>query len=57
MDKNLTVYLDWRDKFKVAKVHDQGKCQSCWAFTTSSTLTSALAIQNNQTAEDLSISV
>lgn len=57
MDKNLTLGYDWRDQDKVARVYDQGDCQSSWAFTTSSTLTSAMAIQNNQSATDLQISV
>jgi C1A family cysteine protease len=53
MDKNLSLGYDWRDQDKVARVYDQGDCQSSWAFTTSSTLTSAMAIQNNQSATDL----
>ena len=57
MDKNLSLGYDWRDQDKVARVYDQGDCQSSWAFTTSSTLTSAMAIQNNQSATDLQISV
>jgi hypothetical protein len=44
MDKNLSLNYDWRDQDKVPKVYDQGDCQSSWAFTTSSTLTSAMAI-------------
>lgn len=57
MDKNLSLNYDWRDQDKVPKVYDQGDCQSSWAFTTSSTLTSAMAIQKNESASDLSISV
>ena len=34
MDKNLTKNVDWRDSDVIGPVHDQGKCQSCWAFTT-----------------------
>ena len=52
MDKNLSLTFDWRDTDKDGPVHDQGVCQSCWAFTTSSTLGSALAIQQNRSADD-----
>lgn len=44
LNQEVPKFIDWRDKDKEGPVYDQGKCQSCWAFTTSSTLASALAI-------------
>ena len=43
--KSILDSLDWRDKDVVSEIRDQGQCGSCWAFSGTSTLESAIAIK------------
>lgn len=37
--------IDWRENGKVSHIKDQGQCGSCWAFSGTSTVESAVAIK------------
>ena len=39
--------VDWRDKFKVSSVKNQGSCGGCWAFSSVGAVESAWAIKYN----------
>ena len=41
----LPTTWDWRTKGVVSQIRDQGQCGSCWAFSGTSTLESAIAIK------------
>jgi len=44
----LPASLDWRTKGVVSAIRDQGQCGSCWAFSGTSTLESAVAIKSGK---------
>lgn len=43
--ESLPTSVDWRTKGVVSEVRDQGQCGSCWAFSGTSTIESAVAIK------------
>lgn len=47
----LPASWDWREKGVVSTVKDQGHCGSCWAFATTATLESHLAIATGNLEE------
>jgi len=40
--------IDWRDKHVVSPIRDQGQCGSCWSFSGTATLESAVAIKSGE---------
>ncbi len=44
----LPASLDWRSKGVVSAIRDQGQCGSCWSFSGTSTLESAVAIKSGK---------
>ena len=46
--------VDWRGNKILTPIKDQGWCGSCWAFSASQILESAIAIKTNTTAVRLS---
>ncbi len=44
----LPSSYDWRSKGVVSAIRDQGQCGSCWAFSGTSTLESAVAIKSGK---------
>jgi C1A family cysteine protease len=53
VELSLPTSIDWRTKGVVSQVRDQGQCGSCWAFSGTSTIESAVAIKTG-TLHDLS---
>jgi len=52
-DSALPSYVDWREKDKVSRVKDQGKCKGGWAFSAIATIESANRIAGKSN-DDLS---
>lgn len=49
--EHLPDSWDWHQLGKVSRVKNQGKCGSCWAFSTTGLLESRLRIRHNNTVE------
>jgi len=47
-DRELPRSIDWREKFVVTAVKDQGQCGSCWSFCSAETIESHWAIATGQ---------
>jgi len=48
VDTNLNANIDWREKFVITPVKDQGQCGSCWSFAAAETLESYWALSTGQ---------
>lgn len=44
--ESLPTSIDWRSKGVVSQIRQQGQCGSCWAFSGTSTVESAVAIKS-----------
>merc|ERR1711916_169289 len=44
--KDLPEEMDWRQKEVVSPVKDQGQCGSCWAFASTATIESHVALNS-----------
>ncbi|XP_054158270.1 procathepsin L-like [Oppia nitens] len=44
----LPKYFDWREKYVLTHVKDQGQCSSCWVFSTVAALESHLAMKTGK---------
>ncbi len=54
-EANVPDEVDWHVDGKTSIPQNQGSCGSCWAFTTATTLESAIAIKKNTTLERFSV--
>lgn len=45
---SLPSSIDWRDQGVVSPIRDQGQCGSCWAFSGTATVESAVAIKTGE---------
>ena len=53
--KSIPDSLDLRETGFVGRVHNQGRCNSCWAFSAVETIESALAITTGEAPVSLSV--
>lgn len=47
--------VDWHKEGKMTVPQDQGRCGSCWAFTTAATMEAGYAIRHNSAPDRLSV--